>query len=129
PALAGTFLDEQRQLSTPRIGADEGEHVRSLDHVHADMARHEVGVAVAVRDPERDVIERLGPHPAQSICRERGPDASLTAIDSGQKLSLVHPRASADVQALRLVVELLLRLALRTARPGAKAASAAGRDV
>src|SRR5262245_3443274 len=35
-------------------------------------------------------------------------------IDRGKELTLVHLRAAADVQALRLVVELLLRLAAGT---------------
>ncbi len=57
PRVARAVRDEQRQLEPARIGADEGEGVRALDLVHAQMSRRERGDAVAVGDPERDVIQ------------------------------------------------------------------------
>ena len=54
----------------------------------------------------------------------------LLAVDRGEELPLVHPRAALDVQPLRLVVELLLRLALgsceRLCRPGGSTNVAVG---
>ena len=62
PLLAGPLGREQRQLPAPGVGADQGEGVGPFDHVHADAGGDEVGYAVAVGDPERDVIERLRRH-------------------------------------------------------------------
>src|SRR5439155_11254265 len=53
----------------------------------------------------------------------------LAAIDGALQLRLVHLRAPGDVQPLRLVVELLLRAALRPVRARAKASAAARGDV
>ena len=61
-ALAGPFLGEERQLAAARVGSDQGERVGAIDDVHADAAGDEVRDAVAVRDPEGDVVEGLRLH-------------------------------------------------------------------
>ena len=67
--LPGPVGDEQGELPTPRVRADEGELVGLLDHVHREPLGQEVGDAIAIGDPERHVIEGLGPHLVQPICR------------------------------------------------------------
>jgi len=62
-ALAGGLGVEQRQLPATRVRADQRELVRLLDHVHREPLGHEVRDRIAVGDPERDVVESLGPHP------------------------------------------------------------------
>src|SRR5215208_2293809 len=61
----------------------------------------------------------------RAICGSR----SLPAIDRPLQLLLVHLGAAVDAHPLGLVVELLLRAALRPVRAGAKAAAAARRHV
>ena len=48
---------EERQLSAPSVPPDQREPVGPLDHVHAELLHGEIGDHVALRDPERDVIE------------------------------------------------------------------------
>ena len=68
-AFARALGGEERQLAAPRVGADERERVRAVDHVHPELPVSEVGDGVAVGDPEGDVVERLGLTPARiSIC-------------------------------------------------------------
>src|SRR5947208_3546108 len=55
--------------------------------------------------------------------------APAFAIDRGLELALVHVRAPADVEALRVVVELLPGPAPRARTPRALAAATARRDV
>ena len=69
-ALAGPFLGEERQLAAARVGSDKGERVGAIDDVHADAAGDEVRDAVAVRDPEGDVVEGLGLHGQEHSCEE-----------------------------------------------------------
>src|SRR3954453_21506662 len=57
------------------------------------------------------------------------PPSLLAAVDRALQLRLVHARAALDVELPRLVVELLLRAALRAVRAGAHAAAAAGGHV
>ena len=66
-ALARPLRLEQRQLPAPRVGADEREAVRPLDHVHAEAGGDEVGDRVAIRDPERDVVERLAAYTRREL--------------------------------------------------------------
>ena len=51
PGLARALGVEQRQLAAPRVGADEREALGPLDHVHAEVARREVGDADRGRRP------------------------------------------------------------------------------
>ena len=60
--LARPLGFEQGQLSAARVRSDERERVGAVHDVHADPLRDEVGDAVPVRDPERDVVEGLGRH-------------------------------------------------------------------
>ena len=60
-ALARAFGVEQRQLPAPRVGAEQREPLRLLDHAEPDPAGG-LGHPRAVGDPERDVIERPGLH-------------------------------------------------------------------
>jgi hypothetical protein len=62
PALARPLLGEEGQLPAARVRADQGERVGSLDDMHAGTAGQEIRDPVAVRDPERDVVECLGIH-------------------------------------------------------------------
>ena len=62
-ALAGGLGVEQRQLPATRVRADERELVRPLDHVHREPFGHELRDRLSVGDPERHVVESLGPHP------------------------------------------------------------------
>src|SRR5215207_9217615 len=55
--------------------------------------------------------------------------SSLATVDRPLELLLRHPRAPLDAHPLGLVVELLLRAALRTLGPGAQPAAATRRDV
>src|ERR687895_106238 len=66
-ALTRSFSLEQRQLPLARIGADQREGVGPLDDVHAEVRRDEVGDAVPVGEPVRDVIEGLRAHGAGKI--------------------------------------------------------------
>ena len=114
--LPRSLLGEERQLPAPRIRADERELVGPLDDVHAHPLGQKVRDPVAIGDPERHVVESLGPHPVfHPIYGTRPRPGLFLPIDRGQELPLVHLRAALDVEALRLVVELLLRLAGVTA--------------
>jgi hypothetical protein len=72
--LARPLRVEQRQLAAPGVGADQRELVRLLDHVHREPVGYELGDWLPVRDPERDMVESLGPHPVFTLSTERGPD-------------------------------------------------------
>jgi hypothetical protein len=86
PTLAWPFGVEQRQLAASSVGPDERELVRLLDHVHREPVGDELRDGVAIRDPKRDVVESLGPHPEFTLSTERGPDPvyflRLTAASS-----------------------------------------------
>src|SRR5207248_7531393 len=69
-------------------------------------------------------VEQAGSDP----CGVR-PRALFPGIDRSLELLLGHLRTACDVATLRFVVELLLRAALRAARPRAQAAPAVGRHV
>ena len=62
PCSRGPSAREQRQLPAPRVRADERERILPVDDVHPDVARQEIDDRLAVRDPEGDVIQGLGPH-------------------------------------------------------------------
>jgi hypothetical protein len=94
---------EQRQLPAPCVGADERECIRPVDNVHPDAGSDEVGNRVAIRDPQRDVVERLRRHAPELT------DGLLPGVDRPLKLLLAHLRAARDLQLLGLVVQLLLR--------------------
>ena len=61
-ALPRRLCSEERQLAAPRVGADEREGVRAVDHVHAEMSHREVRDGIAIREPVGDVVERLRVH-------------------------------------------------------------------
>jgi hypothetical protein len=61
-ALPRPFGVEERQLPAPRIGADQGEPVGLVDHVHPEVLHREVGDPIAVGHPERNVVEGLRIH-------------------------------------------------------------------
>ena len=65
-ALPRPVGGEERQLPAPRVGADERERVRPVDHVHPEMADDEVGDGVAVGEPVGDVVEGLRVHDRRS---------------------------------------------------------------
>ena len=78
---------EERQLAAPRVRADECELVGALDDVHREPLGREVRDPLAVRDPEGDVIQGLGPHPAFTLPRRTRPKTTyyflrLTAASS-----------------------------------------------
>jgi hypothetical protein len=60
--LARSLGYEESQLAAPRIRADKREVVAAFDHMHAEMAAHEVGQCVAVRNPEGHMIESIRLH-------------------------------------------------------------------
>ena len=60
--LAWALRLEQGQLAPTSIRADEREFVGPLDHVHTEMSGDEVRNRIALRDPERYVVERPRPH-------------------------------------------------------------------
>ena len=72
--LARALFGEERQLAPASVRPDQRELVRSLDDVHREPLGHEVRDPVAVGDPERDVVESLGPHSAFTLSTKRGPD-------------------------------------------------------
>ena len=55
---------EQRDLAPAGVRTDEREGVGAFDHVHPDVARQVVAHAVAVDNPERNVVESLDLHRA-----------------------------------------------------------------
>src|SRR5918994_1547380 len=61
-AFARRFRVEERQLPLQRIATDEGEAIGALDNVHPDVVGEEARDAIAVLQPESDVIESLGAH-------------------------------------------------------------------
>ena len=61
-ALTRPLRLEQRQLAAPRVGADQREALRALDHVHSELLGRDLGDPVALGHPERDVVERPGVH-------------------------------------------------------------------
>src|SRR5262249_3323917 len=65
PRLSRTVGGEERQLAVARVGADEREAVGSLDHVHTEMPGRELCDAIAVGDPQRDMIEAGRLHSGQ----------------------------------------------------------------
>ena len=71
---------EQRQLEAARVGADEGELLCALDDMHPEVLAGEIGDRVPVRDPERDVVERVdgerGGHSLHATHRRTPPCAS-----------------------------------------------------
>jgi hypothetical protein len=71
PSFAHALRVEERQLAAARVRADERELVRPVDHVHAEVARDEVGDRVSVRDPEGNVVQRLRVHDADLTHRPR----------------------------------------------------------
>ncbi len=60
--LPGWLGVEERQLPPAGIGAHEGEPVGLLDDVHAEMRGDEIGDAVPVTEPKRDMVESLRTH-------------------------------------------------------------------
>ena len=62
--LPGPFGLEEGQLAASRVRADKRELVGALDDVHREPLGREVRDPLAVRDPEGDVIQSLGPHPS-----------------------------------------------------------------
>ena len=56
-ALARAFGREEGELPAPRVASDERERFRTVDHVHAPTRREDVSEAVAIGDPEGDVVE------------------------------------------------------------------------
>ena len=121
--LTRPLCAEQRQLAAPRIRSDQRERVGSVDDVHADATRKEVGDRVPVGHPEGDVVEGLGRHCGRIASHYFLP------VDRALELLLGHLRATLDVQLLGLVVELLLGAPARPVRAGAQTAAAARRDV
>src|SRR5207249_1261439 len=100
--LARPLGREERQLSAPRVRADERERVLLVDHVHADVLRQQIDDRLAVGDPEGDVIQGLGPHAARvptaylsTACGSR-PHAAAAACSSGtdQERSAAWPRCT-----------------------------------
>ena len=73
-----------------------------------------------LRTPAR-CLDSAGAYPA---CAGLNKISAASCGDRSLQLALVHAGAAFDPQALRLVVELLLGLALRSARPGPLAATA-----
>jgi len=57
PTLTRPLRLEERQLPAAGVPADQREPVGPLDHVHAEPGNRDVGDHVALRRPERDVIE------------------------------------------------------------------------
>ena len=92
--LAGPFLGEERQLAAARVGPDEGERVGAIDDVHADSSGDEVRDAVAVGDPEGDVVEGLRLHGQEHSCggggRAERPDPPRGLGEPGGSPSCPH---------------------------------------
>ena len=63
PGLTRPFGVEERELAAARVCADEGEVVLPVDDVQAELRGDELCDWLAVRQPERDVVERLRLHP------------------------------------------------------------------
>ena len=61
-ALPRTVRGEERELPAPRVGADERERVRPVDHVHPEMRNRKARDGVAIREPVGDVVEGLRVH-------------------------------------------------------------------
>src|SRR6266511_4867114 len=93
-----------------------------------------VGIHVA-----RVPSARTAAHFVRVVCSAAKPRCRRNVLNGGRRLTLPcqsalqlllrHPRAALDPAPLRLVVELLLRAALRPVRAGAQAATAAGGNV
>src|SRR5215208_3726593 len=72
-SLARAFLREQGQLAATRVRADQREVVRSVDDVHAEVLRDEVGDPIPLRDPQRHVIEGQRLHHESIVGGAQGP--------------------------------------------------------
>ena len=82
-----------------------------------------------LRTPARCLDSRTA-YPYRNACKRSFPKRPLSAVfcrHGPLQLTLVHAGAALDVQALRPVVELLLRLTLRPVRPGPLPAALLGR--
>jgi hypothetical protein len=66
-AIPRSLGHEERELAPARIGAQQGEPVRPVDHVHPEVRREEVCDQIALGDPIGDVVE---------LRRVHGPDGT-----------------------------------------------------
>jgi hypothetical protein len=74
--LARALLGEQGQLEPARIDAEQREPVGAVDRMHAELGDRTLGDRVAVRDPERDVVDGARRHRGQVS------DAATPCVDA-----------------------------------------------
>ena len=111
----------RRRLRDPRLDRRAASRRRQLGgHLRRSLRQLK-------RQVEHERLRADGrPAPWRAGCRGR---LALLAVDRGQELALVHPRAPFDVQPLGLAVELFTGLAPGAAAARALAAAAPRRDV
>ena len=117
PRIARALGLEQGQLALAGVGADEREVVGAVDDVHPEALAEQLGQRLAIRDPERHVVEAVGFDASGEVIDRASPvlpdrmriEKPGSSPPAGRLAGLEEPDPEE-------VVEALARHALRRAR-------------